>query len=155
MIDFFTTGEFTHLRLFILVILAMWFLQVLAVCLDFWSGTNTAKALGQKLYSNGFRRSFAKLGDYWRVTVMFLFADVIGSLFPWYNLPFATMLVTLAVIWIEGRSVWENSRAKKSQAAKLPEIIRAIIQCADIKSAESLLEKLKEKDHEAETGTTA
>ena len=52
--------------------------------------------------------------------------------------------MTAAIVLIEGRSVWENERAKKSQVAKLPDAIRAIIQCADAKTAEQLLEKLKE-----------
>lgn len=151
MIEFLKTGDFRHIQLFVIVIFAMWFLQVLAVCIDFWSGTNTAKALGQKLYSNGFRRSFAKLGDYWRVTVMFLLIDVIGSLFAWYNLPFATMLVSLAVIGIEGRSVWENAKAKKSEAAKLPDTIRDIIRCVTVKDAEDLLKRINELKNESVT----
>lgn len=144
MIEFIKTGDFHHIQLFVTVIFVMWFLQVLAVLLDFWSGTNTARALGQKLYSNGFRRSFAKLGDYWRVAVMFLLIDIIGALFAWYNLPFATILVTLAVIGIEVRSVWENARAKKSQAAKLPDTIRDIIKCVTVKDAEELLKRINE-----------
>lgn len=151
MIEFLKTGDFKHIQFFVIVIFAMWFLQVLAVCIDFWSGTNTAKALGQRLYSNGFRRSFAKLGDYWRVTVMFLLIDVIGSLFAWYNLPFATMLVSLAVIGIEGRSVWENSKAKKSEAAKLPDVIRDIIRCVTVKDAEELLKRINEIRNESAT----
>lgn len=142
MIEFLRTGDFDHVQLYVVIILIMWLFEVAAVCVDFWSGTNTAKALGQKLDSSGFRRSFAKLGDYWRVTVMFLFIDIIGGLFPWYNLPFATMLITLSVILIEGRSVYENAKAKKSQAAKLPDAIRAIIQCADAKTAHELIEKI-------------
>lgn len=151
MIDFLKTGDFRYIQLFVIVIFAMWFLQVLAVCIDFWSGTNTAKALGQKLYSNGFRRSFAKLGDYWRVTVMFLLIDVVGSLFAWYTLPFATMLVSLAVIGIEGRSVWENAKAKKSEAAKLPDTIRDIIRCVTVKDAEDLLKRINEIRNEPAT----
>lgn len=151
MIEFLKTGDFRYIQLFVIVIFAMWFLQVLAVCIDFWSGTNTAKALGQKLYSNGFRRSFAKLGDYWRVTVMFLLIDVVGSLFAWYTLPFATMLVSLAVIGIEGRSVWENAKAKKSEAAKLPDTIRDIIRCVTVKDAEDLLKRINEIRNEPAT----
>lgn len=148
--EFIRTGDFGHIQLFVTAILAMWFLQVLAVCVDFWAGTNAAKALGQILYSGGFRRSFAKLGDYWRVTVMFLLIDAIGSLFVWYSLPFATMLVTLAVIGIESRSVWEKAKAKKSSAAKIPEAIRDIILCADVKSAEELLAKIKKEVENSE-----
>ena len=61
------------------------------------------------------------------------------------------MLVTAAIVLIEGRSVWENEKAKKSQVAKLPDAIRAIIQCADAKTAEQLLDKLKKLDDETRT----
>lgn len=142
MIEFIKTGDFAHIQLFVTIILAMWLIEVLAVIMDFWSGTNTAKALGVELDSNGFRRSFAKLGDYWRVTVMFLFIDLTGCFFAWYNLPFATMIVAMCVVLIEGRSVYENAKAKKSEVQKLPEVLRKIISCTDAKSASELLQKL-------------
>lgn len=142
MIEFIKTGDFAHIRLFVTIILGMWLIEVLAVIMDFWSGTNTAKVLGVELDSNGFRRSFAKLGDYWRVTVMFLFIDLTGSFFEWYHVPFATMLIAGCVVLIEARSVYENAKAKKSEVQKLPDVLRKIISCTDAKSASELLQKL-------------
>ena len=144
MIEFFVTGDFKVIQSQVYIILAMWVIMILAVCVDLWAGTDSAKARGEKIYSGGLRRTFAKLGDYWRIQVMALIFDLIGSFIPWYSLPYVSMLVTAAIVLIEGRSVWENERAKKSQVAKLPDAIRAIIQCADAKTAEQLLEKLKE-----------
>ncbi len=143
-IDFLTTGDFSLILTRVYVILAMWAIMCIAVCIDLWAGVNSAKARGEKVYSGGLRRTFAKLGDYWRIQVMALIFDLIGSFIPWYSLPYVSMLVTAAIVLIEGRSVWENEKAKKSQVAKLPDAIRAIIQCADAKTAEQLLEKLKE-----------
>ena len=51
-----------------------------------------------------------------------------------------------AIVLIEGRSVWENERAKKGNVAKLPAAIRDIINCTTAKSAEELLKKIKELD---------
>ena len=144
MIEFFVTGDFKVIQSQVYIILAMWVIMILAVCVDLWAGTDSAKARGEKIYSGGLRRTFAKLGDYWRIQVMALIFDLIGSCIDWDTLPFASMLVTAAIVLIEGRSVWENEKAKKSQVAKLPDAIRAIIQCADAKTAEQLLEKLKE-----------
>ena len=144
MIEFFVTGDFNVIQSQVYIILAMWAIMVLAVCIDLWAGTDSAKARGEKIYSGGLRRTFSKLGDYWRIQVMGLIFNLIGSCIYWYTLPFASMLVTAAIVLIEGRSVWENEKAKKSQVAKLPDAIRAIIQCADAKTAEQLLEKLKE-----------
>ena len=144
MIEFFVTGDFNVIQSQVYIILAMWVIMVLAVCVDLWAGTDSAKARGEKIDSGGLRRTFSKLGDYWRIQVMSLIFDLIGSCIDWYDLPFASMLVTAAIVLIEGRSVWENERAKRSQVAKLPDAIRAIIQCADAKTAEQLLNKLKD-----------
>ena len=151
MIEFFVTGDFKVIQSQVYIILAMWVIMILAVCVDLWAGTDSAKARGEKIYSGGLRRTFAKLGDYWRIQVMALIFDLIGSCIDWYTLPLASMLVTAAIVLIEGRSVCENEKAKKSQVAKLPDAIRAIIQCADAKTAEQLLDKLKKLDDETRT----
>lgn len=143
MIDFLMTGDFNLIQAQVYIILGMWLVMVLAVCVDLWAGVDSAKARGEKIYSGGLRRTFAKLGDYWRIQVMALIFDLIGSCIVWYNLPYASMLVTAAIVLIEMRSVWENERAKKSNVAKLPDAIRAIINCSTAKSAEELLERLK------------
>lgn len=149
MIEFLKTGDYGLIQHYVLVILIMWFVMILAVCIDLWAGVNSARVRGEKLYSGGFRRTFAKLGDYWRIQVMALIFDLIGSCLSWYYLPFASMLVTAAIVLIEGRSVWENEKAKKSNVAKLPGAIRDIINCSTAKSAEELLERLKkEVNHE-------
>lgn len=146
MIEFLKTGDFSIILTRVYVILAMWAIMCIAVCVDLWAGVDSAKARGEKIYSGGLRRTFAKLGDYWRIQVMALIFDLIGSFIPWYSLPYASMLITAAIVLIELRSVWENEKAKKSQAAKLPEAIRAILQCSDARTAEQLLQKLKEVD---------
>lgn len=66
MMEFIRTGDFRHIQLFVTAILAMWFLQVLAVCVDFWAGTNAAKALGQNYIradSDGVLQSLATTGE--------------------------------------------------------------------------------------------
>lgn len=148
MIEFLMTGDFNTIQAKVYIILGMWLVMTLAVCIDLWAGVDSAKARGEKIYSGGLRRTFAKLGDYWRIQVMALIFDLIGSCIAWYNLPYASMLVTAAIVLIEMRSVWENERAKKSNAAKIPDAIRAIINCSTAKSAEELLEKIKSEVNE-------
>lgn len=145
MIEFIKTGNFSTIQHYVLVILVMWVVMAVAVCVDLWAGVNSAKARGEKIYSGGLRRTIAKLGDYWRIQVMALIFDLIGSCLSWYNLPYASIVVTAAIILIEGRSVLENEKAKKSNVAKLPDAIRDIINCTSAKSAAELLEKLKKE----------
>lgn len=145
MIEFLKTGNYGLIQHYVLVILVMWAIMVLAVCVDLWGGVDSARARGEKIYSGGLRRTIAKLGDYWRIQVMALIFDLIGSFISWYNLPYASVIITAAIVLIEGRSVWENEKAKKSNVSKLPDAIRDIINCTSARSAEELLEKLKKE----------
>lgn len=145
MIEFLKTGNYGLLQHCVLVILVMWAVMVLAVGVDLWAGVDSAKARGEKIYSGGLRRTFSKLGDYWRIQVMALIFDLIGSCVSWYSLPYASVIITAAIVLIEGRSVWENEKAKRSNVAKLPNAIRDIINCTTAKSAEELIEKLKKE----------
>lgn len=148
MIEFLKTGNYGSIQHVVLVILVMWTVMCVAVCIDLWAGVNSARARGEKIYSGGLRRTFAKLGDYWRIQVMALIFDLVGSCLLWYGLPYASMLVTAAIVLVEGRSVWENEKAKKSNVAKLPDAIRDIINCSTARNAEELLEKIrKELEH--------
>lgn len=146
MIEFLVSGDFKAIQSLVYIILAMWVVMIMAVCMDLWAGLDSAKARGEKINSGGFRRTISKLGDYWRIQVMALIFDMIGSCIPWYTNPYASMIITAAIVLIEGRSVWENERAKKSNVAKLPQAIRDIISCSSVQSAEELLKRLKELD---------
>ena len=124
------------------IILTCWLFMVLSSIVDFWSGTTTAKALGQPLMSHGFRRTITKIGDYVRVMIFALMFDVLGSLLSFYIIPFATILCTIAVIYIEGSSVVENSKRKKAHAADVPDIVKLIVQAATTEQGHEVLEKI-------------
>ena len=70
--------------------------------------------------------------------------DVLGLAFPWYNIPYCAILVALAVVLIEGKSVLENYRKTKSSASKLPEEIAAIIKATTQAEAEKILDFIKD-----------
>lgn len=124
------------------IILVCWLFMVLGSIVDFWSGTSTAKALGQPLMSHGFRRTITKIGDYVRVMIFALMFDILGSLLSFYIIPFATILCTIAVIYIEGSSVVENSKRKKAHAADVPDIVKLIVQAATTEQGHEVLEKI-------------
>ena len=134
------------------IVLICWAFVFVANFVDFWSGRDTAKAIGEHIDSKGYRRTFVKIGDYYRVLIFALLFDLIGSLFTFYKLPFVTMLGSISVIAIELASVIENSKRKKSHAAEVPDIIKKIIQCATTKDGEKILEEitkeLNNKRHE-------
>lgn len=125
-----------------IVILICWTFVLLANILDFWSGRNTARALGEKIDSKGARRTFTKVVDYYRVLSFGLLFDVIGSFFSWYAMPFVSVIGSVAVIAIEWLSVIENSRRKKSHAAEVPEMVRKIVQCATADDGQKVLDMI-------------
>ena len=127
------------------IVMVCWAFVFVANIIDFWSGRDTAKALGEKIDSKGFRRTFTKVGDYYRVLMFTLLFDLIGGLFSFYKLPFASILGSVAVIAIELSSVIENSRRKKSHAGELPDMVKRIIQCATAKDGEKILEEIKKE----------
>lgn len=84
MLEFIEARNINTLMFFIairvVIILVCWLFMVTSCIVDFWSGTTTAKALGQALMSHGFRRTVTKIGDYVRIMLFALMFDILGSL---------------------------------------------------------------------------
>ncbi len=125
-----------------LVAVLLWLAMIAATLIDLWTGIEAAKARRDYIQSGGLRRTVSKIGDYWRVLAMLFIIDLIGGLMPWWNLPYTSMLGTVSIIAIEGKSVLENLRAKRSPAVGIPEMARRIIHCKDAASASALVQEL-------------
>ena len=149
MLEFIDTKNIDGLIFFlavrVVIILVCWLFMVCSNIVDFWSGITTAKAMGEALKSHGFRRTITKIGDYVRLMLFALMFDILGSLLQFYVLPFATILCTIAVIYIEGKSVVENSRRKKAHAADIPEIVKQIVQAATTEQGIEIFNKISEQ----------
>lgn len=126
----------------VVIIVICWIFSTIACIVDFWSGTLTAKILGEKLMSHGFRRTIVKIGDYARVLMFAFMVDVLGSLLSFYIMPFATMLCALAILCIEGKSVLENSKRRKAHAADVPDIVKKIVQAATAEQGHEILNEI-------------
>lgn len=146
MLELIEAKDFEALIFFIAIrvgiILLCWLFMILSSIVDFWSGTSTAKALGQTLMSHGFRRTVSKIGDYVRLMIFALMFDMLGSLLSFYVIPIATILCTVAVIYIEGKSVVENSKRKKAHAADVPDIVKKIVQAATAEQGHEILNEI-------------
>ena len=121
------------------IILVCWLFMVASCIVDFWSGTTTAKALGQALMSHGFRKTVTKISDYAKTMLFAFMFDALGCLFSFYIAPFITILCTFAIIYIESKSVVENSRRKKAHAGDIPEIIKKIVQAGTAEQGREVL----------------
>ena len=150
MIVYLTSGDWaglmSDLAVRTTIILLCWATVVASVFIDLWSGVDTAKALGEKIISSGLRRTVTKIGDYMRVMLFMLMFDILGSFLTFYTIPYATMLGALAIILIEGKSVIENARKKKSASAEIPDIIAKIVNAKNYEQAKDIVRELSGKD---------
>lgn len=148
MLELIETHQYDHLTYYIavraVIVLVCWLFMAASNIVDFFSGINTARALGQKLKSHAFRRTITKIRDYAQIMLFALMFDALGSLLPFYAVPFATMLCTLAVMCIEGKSVIENSRRKKAHAGEIPDILRQIVEATTQEQGKDILKRIAE-----------
>lgn len=115
-----------------------------AIFIDLSTGIKKAKALKCKIYSQGLRRSFTKLGDYLYVFYFGVIVDIsIHMVFKTY-IPVGIALSCLASCTIECISVIENLKARKSAAGKVPEIAQKIINANNVKEAIDIINVIKE-----------
>ena len=120
-------------------------LVIIATLIDLWTGVDAARKNHEQIRSKMLRRTVTKTLDYLRVVIFAVLIDVLGLCFPWYMIPYAAVIATLGILVIEGKSVLENFRKKKSNAADIVEVIGEILECADSDTAQNIIKKLKEK----------
>lgn len=113
-----------------------WHLLIVAFCIvttgvfsiaDTMSGIYTAKKTGEKLRSHRLRKTFEKMAVYWFFQTLVAIVGVILTLLPWYNLPYLSIILAVAICVTEGRSMWEHSRRRKDGVAKIPETVQELI----------------------------
>ena len=121
-------------------------LVIAAALLDMWTGVDAAIANRERIRSHSLRKTVRKVIDYLRIVVFGVLIDILGLFFPWYDIPYACIVVTLGVILIEGKSVIENFKKKRSSAAQVLDIVAKIIECADEKDAKKLISIIKGTD---------
>ena len=125
------------------VVFLTWIGMAVACFADMWSGVSPARAIGEKVHSHRLRETFQKIKDYAGVLLPFLFIDIIGSMFSFYHLPFCQIVIAIGCILIEGWSVLENKKRKRSHAALLPGLVTNIVKCARAKDAEAIIEAIQ------------
>lgn len=126
-------------------------LVIAAALLDMWTGVDAARANKEKIRSHSLRKTVRKVIDYLRIVVFGCLIDILGLFFPWYDIPYACAIVTLGVILIEGKSVIENLKKKRSSAAQVVDMVGRIIECADEKDARKLIGIIKGEPIKEET----
>ncbi len=132
----------------ITIIFICFILIVVATLIDLWTGVDAARKNHEKIRSKMLRRTVNKALDYLRVVIFGVLIDVLGLCFPWYAIPYAAIIITAGVLIIEGKSVLENLRKKKSHAAELLDVVGDIVDCTDADMAKKIIEKIKKNGNQ-------
>lgn len=115
-------------HLFGIILLCILGATLLAVLLDLRDGVSTAKRCGQKIHSHKLRVTVGKIIEYWQFIFLAFLADGVGAFMPFFGLPYITILFGLGVIFIEGKSMLEHAKRRKSGVAKLPSAVAEIVE---------------------------
>jgi hypothetical protein len=126
---------------------AFWFLLCAgltfgAILVDLSTGVSRARALKEKIYSGGLRKSFIKLRDYLSIFYFGVIVDIALNL-VWKYMPIGLIATCISASAIELISVVENLKLKKSSAAKMPEIISKIVEVKDAEGAAKVIRELQ------------
>lgn len=115
-----------------------------ACLMDMWTGIDAAKANKEKIWSKPLRKTGIKIVDYFRLVIIFVLIDILGSCFPWYSLPYGAIIGTAGVLFVEGFSVVENLRRKRSHAAEVADVAAKIVKCLTTEDAEKIIKMIKD-----------
>ena len=128
----------THLATVILIAPFLFLSTGIMCLLDFISGIRTARYLGEKIRSRPIRKTIEKITSYWLFQIAGFMVGIIMSPFPFYNLPYVSIVFAIAIIAVEVKSMLEHSGRRKHGSAKIPETIHEIVEWlgeADFKTA--------------------
>lgn len=91
------------------------------------------------------RKTGQKIIDYLRLVLYVLMIDVLGIMvFPFYNIPFFVVLLTLGVLLREGWSMKENYELKQSNAVEAIDMAAEIVKCITKEEAEKLIKAIND-----------
>lgn len=129
----------------ITVVVFVWFFVILAVFCDLWDGVYTARKMHERIRSHKIRHTVDKICEYWRVLFIALLLDLLATLASMrYNLPYASLGVGALFVGVEGKSMFEHLKRRKSAALQIKDVLQGIIKCANQKDAVETLKIIKE-----------
>ena len=117
----------------------------IACLMDMWTGIDAARANKEKIRSKPLRKTGIQIVDYFRLIIILVLIDILGLCFPWYNLPYGAVIGTAGVLFVEGFSVVENLRRKRSHAAEVADVAAKIVKCLTTEDAEKIIKMIKEE----------
>ena len=108
------------------------------ISFDFWAGIRKAKQRGEKITSDGWKRTVDKIARYYNMLLALVVVDCMQIAGIWYLdnyyeyhvpiFPFITLIGAMVVAAIEVRSIFEKAEDKvKKQVSDVSALITALI----------------------------
>lgn len=104
------------------ILFGIYILVMAMVLADLWSGVRKAKRLGEARTSYGYRRTIAKIAQYYNVLIALSIVDAMQMVAFWYlevyyqhkipMFPFITLIGAILLCFIEIKSIYEKAEDK-------------------------------------------
>lgn len=135
----FLKGDYAAIINKLMVIGVFWSIVLLAMIVDFYFGIKKARQIGEVRSSEGYKRSVSKFNQYFAMLLFAFFFDAIVPFsyffeFPLSAIPFVSLLATVALVFTEGKSVYEKADEKQRRKvnASLVQVLEILEKREDI-----------------------
>ena len=135
------------------------------IALDFWAGIRKAKLRGERITSEGWRRTTYKISKYYNMLIPLMIIDIMQIVGFWYLntycnwsaplFPWLTLLGAIGIGAIEIKSIYEPADAKESKEMRqIAEFAQAVaVHKSDPEEiAKAVIAYMNDNKDENETG---
>lgn len=133
-----------QLKLFLNIFVAVSILVIMAIVIDLIDGIRTARITGERVHSHKLRVTINKIIGYWSLVVIGMILDCLLAMIDLFALPYCVVVTGACLVLVEGVSLIEHARRRKSDEAVAPVIIAKIISAMNKKDATEVIEMIND-----------
>lgn len=121
----------------------LWAVMILAVLIDLWDRVMTQRMLKRPVTSHKLRKTVSKILEYWRLLLIGFLVDSALLIFTWYAVPYVSVILTVGLVAVEAKSMWEHAVERRSGTLRLIDLANAIVNCDDDHGAFKVISMIK------------
>jgi len=122
-------GDWIHLKALLTVLVVLYACVFSAVIIDLFFGIQRAKRLNITRTSSGFRRTVAKLTNYFGLLLMLTIVDIVASVV--FKMPYFTFIGAIGIVLVEAKSVFENLKQQEKGVEEIQKLLQLIFEHKD------------------------
>lgn len=121
----------------------LWAVMIFAVLIDLWDRVMTQRRLKRQVTSHRLRKTVNKILEYWRLLLIGFLVDSALLIFSWYIVPYVSVALTIGLVAVEAKSMWEHALERRSGTLGLMDVANAIVNCKDGHGAIKVINMVK------------